>query len=474
LGVILAVLAWGAVAPPGGGAGRPQTLAELVERMESIASDRFADESAVERLRALVQEAFERFPSEPAALYWRGFLLDRDRQTDEAASLWEECLRLEGEADERLTRRFRARAAAMLGAVQLERGDAAEAKRLALRAVREDPESPLGHRLLIDASFAGGKFDDALDQLRGAFEREGGRRTELDDLYFSLLARTGNWDELGRDVGRRLQRDRTDPVANHYAGKLWERKGDASRASVHHILAALNGSTQLDSTFRSLEWLGRASAPGDGPAPPSLVVAFDLTSRCESRLAFGLENDAEEIAEARQALAASPGEPPPAVLVQRHLAATLDFVEGKLPAARMAWEEIIKRDPAFAPAACRLAQILEVEEDPASRARAEELLRSARALHPRHALVREHDRIAAKLRATEGGVTIDALAYDSPLAVVGLQAGQTIARLDRKRLADLPPIERLRRVRLFGGGTIGAVDAEGRERTIETPPWLGD
>lgn len=473
-GVVLTSLslAWLSAAGVRGAPDSPEPLAELVERIESIASNRFADESATLRLDALVEEAIERYPREPATLYWRGYLLDRDRRTDEAAAVWKKCLEVEGEVDARLAGRFRAQAAAMLGAVRLEQGDAGEAKRLALRAVQEDAESPLGHRLLVDAGFAKGNFDDALAQLRIAFDRDGGRRPELDDLYFSLLARTGRWDELDRDVGRRLARDRTDPVANHFAGRLWERHGDATRASLHHILAALNGSTKLDSTFRSLEWLGRAA--GEGPTPPSVAAAFDWTSRCEARLAYGLENDAEEVGEARKALAASPREPPPADLIHRHLAATLDFVEGKLPAARSAWEEIVRQDPGFAPASCRLAQILEVEEDPASRRRAEELLRGARAVHPHHALVREHDRMGATLQPTEGGVAIDALSAFSPLAEVGLQPGETIAWLDRKRLADLPPIDRLRRVRLFGGGSIRAVDAEGRERTIETPLWLGD
>lgn len=437
--------------------------------IRTLAGKRYPTEEESQRLQTLLGELESRYPDEPVWLYWQAYQLDQTPNSADVERLLRLCLANSGTCAKATLDEIHANAATLLGAIRLGQGKADEAKSLALQAIELRPSDGKGYRLLVDATFDLHASDQAAEILTQAARGQPDGDPEIREMELSLLVQLGRWDQLAQRVAAILEHDATDSVAHHFRALGLIHDGKGKTADVHHVLAVLNGPSRLISTATSDEWLSRSNPlfAADETPKPSLALAYEYVQRCEARLSRALEQDNQEWAIAKEILQQVMPASPEERLVLTHLRATMELIGGDLQAARDHWESILVDWPNFVPALCRLAQILEIESNPRDRARAKELLSHARRLGPRHPLVREMDQLGLELSLIEGGVTVEGLSVDSPLAGLGIQKGSKILAVDGEDLSALSPLERLRRARAFSGGTLLVQTPAGAEKKLD-------
>jgi tetratricopeptide (TPR) repeat protein len=437
------------------------SLAELDQKARALTSRRFTDEAQTRHLEETVADMTKADAEDPRTLFWKGYLLDRAQQSAQAAKVWKRSLDLLRSSNDASGRRLEAETAILLGAWELGEGRGQAAADRAEQAIQADPRKVDAYRLLIDASFQLGQLDHADDLLAKQTANLASVPSDVLMVRFTLLNDRGQWKEIERLVLDRRQHRPTCPTALYFAGRLADRAGNESRAMLLFVLASLNGAARADSTMKADEWISkrayeRLAHPED--APRDLLWVHDLVARYEIGMRRGLPIDFSERDQAAAAAKALPAASPEERLARDHLVATLELLAGRPKLAQPIWNRLTTDFPDFVPAWCRRAEIEEVDPKPQVRDQAISSWKKAFDQEPDHPLVRDRIRLGVEIQPTDQGVLINQLARWSPAQQIGWNPGDVILSIGSQKLAELPPIDRLRLVRLFSGGPLRRQD----------------
>ena len=462
----------------GGASAEPLSIDRLHLQAKALSAERHATPQQLDRFADRVSRMARDFPEDAVSLYWKGILIDREREPDragQAEKLFEQSLHSKTASSSAVRSEITYRSAVMLGLIRLGQGKGEEAIRLARESLELNPAPPEAYRLLIDGAFQASRPEDALEVLRSKVAADSQISSQVLDLYLGLLLQLGDRDELKEAVNRRLKTNPTCPSANYFAAVLQSQKGETSpKVDVLYLLASLNGAGNSDSTIRAQDYLSRRvldrlmaeSSDTDWAWVSDMVARYEIGER------RGLPSDFGELPAVETVARRLPAEDQLTTNLKDHLLATLDLLEGHPEKAKPRWERVVRQWPLFVPALCRLAEVLEAEGTPESTDQALSLWKQALTVEPENPLVRDHVRLGLDVHATRDGVEVDRVVEFSPASEAGLAASDTILAINGKELTSLPLIERLRRVRLFTGGELRWKTKSGDVMSSEVPLLL--
>jgi tetratricopeptide (TPR) repeat protein len=443
---------------------RPTSLDELDDRARALTSRRFVNDKQIRLWEETVAELAQVYPNDPISLYWAGVMLDRSSRLDEASARWNDCIERIGTTSELRLLSILADAATLLGATELAAGNGQRAFDLARKAMQANPQKIEAYRLLLDAAFQLDRLDDAKKIITDRTEPVENARSEVLMARLTLLADRGEWNEIASVVDRRRQSRPYCSAALLFAARLADRQQRSAEASPLFVLASLNGPSQGESTMRADDWISRRAyerLARPDEASRDLLWVHDLAMRLEVGTRRGLPLDLSELQESIDAAQQLPTSTAAEKLARTHLLATLQLFAGRLKEAEKAWRSLTLDYPDFVPAWCRRAEFEEASENPTVRAEARKSWSRGFELEPNHPLVRDRTRLGLEVEAAEKGVRLVRVERYSPAEEIGWGAGDIITQIGNFPLDRETTLERLRRVRLFGGGEVRWLDPAG-------------
>jgi tetratricopeptide (TPR) repeat protein len=455
----------------------PARLHELDARAQAATSRRFVNDKQIRQWEETVAELVHDYPKDPISLYWSGVMLDRSNKPAEASARWKECIERIGNANDSRLSSLLADASTLLGTIELATGHGQKAFDFARKALEANPEKVEAYRLLTDAGFQLARLDDVKAIIAARTEPLENASSEVLMARLTLLADRGEWDEIASIVDRRRRSRPLCPAALLFAARIADRQRKTPQASALFVLASLNGPNQGESTMRADDWISRRAyerlaRPED--APHDLIWVHDLTMRLEVGTRRGLPLDLTELQGTISAAKELPTSTREEKLARNHLLATLQLFARQWDEAEKTWMSMTLDHPDFVPAWCRRAEFEEASDDPAIRAKAKSSWTRGFDLEPKHPLVRDWTRLGVDVEVVERGVRLARVERYSPAEEIGWGVDDIITQVGSLPLDRLTTMERIRRVRLFGGGEIHWIDPAGRTHQVDVSYLLLD
>lgn len=447
-------------------AGKQAVVHSLNAALETAAVA--ADNDIRERhyLHMLIDKGNELFPDEPAVLYWRAHACDVEarhgstlaRSADQnAEELWSRAIERAGLLPAAESMRIHAKCHIRLGQSRLADSNGAKAAEHARCAIALSPLDIASYDLLVDTALRTGRIYETVAVLHKAAYTLGGRQPDLWSLYFEQLTQLGESDELARTLRAELARMHSWDDRDHFLAVLAEAEGNAILALAHHFSAVQTTARDRRTTRRSQFYVDQQYQLNPRNVSGNFGKLLAAWRASEHR---------ERARTAIDALDEFRGNSDAESLFTLHIRATAWTTLGKLDLATQTWREAIARRPDDVSAACQLAEALEALGQPNE---ADTLFAAARARRANNWKVEQVFRLGATLRLDPAGVRVAALEDDSLLGRAHVPVGAVFTQLEGEALEDLPPLERMRLVRMFQGGPAVYRTTGGHTVTVELP-----
>lgn len=373
------------------------------------------------------------------ALLWAGKYALKQNEPQKARELWTQALSRENRLGDVANEQVWTDCHLLLGRMQLSLGNAAAAKDSALKANQLLPEDYRPLRLLYDASFRTGDLAETIRMIQQTFEKWP-KNLDIALLYFSVLADTGNWQELSKQI--EAQPPEWQRHLHLFRARIADLNGNSMDTLCHLIVGYWNGDLDravCHECYRRLDPFVRVDPESVSKPMRVLAEGFFAVSQPHPGSMILPDVQAQE----------------PASDIHRFVLDTMSAMllaqRGEVEPAEKLLQSLLERDPRFLPAMVILGTVYQAK---GKDEQAEELIKLARTESKTNWKVWELDRMGAHFAVAEEGVRVTHVEPNGPWYKFGLRAGDVILQLDKEVLRDLPPLKRLNVVRLFQGGDV--------------------